>query len=38
MAVGNLIATEETFVSVSRSLMNVPILTAIALCSSTDIT
>lgn len=38
MAVGNLIATEETFVSASRSLMNVPVLTAIAHYNSTDLT
>lgn len=36
MTAGNLIATEETFVPESRSLMNAPILTAIALCTSTN--
>lgn len=36
MTAGNLIATEETFVPESRSLMNTPILTAIALCTSTN--
>lgn len=36
MTAGNLIATEETFVPESRSLMNAPILTAMALCTSTN--
>lgn len=36
MTAGNLIATEETFVPESRSPMNAPILTATALCTSTN--